>query len=269
MQEEAERLFYLGVGPLAAVLLGMALMPLRGVTTASNFTFGFLALTIVVAELGGRWAAVATAVSSALSLDFFLTQPYLRLSIEDKHDAIAFFGLAACGLLAAALASQRGRRGDTTSALRKQMDLLQSAVGQLERAGPLDLRLSQALEALRLAFPVAAAVVRDTRDQVLAASARAHGMAAPARVLEPDTLLPAGTAGSSLPARGLPLPSEGARIALVAGNRQVGWLDLWGSGGPASPASRRALSSLARVVAALVAGGGSGTAGLSRDRPPE
>jgi len=107
---DREDLFYLSAGPLAAILLGAALVPFRGVTTASNFTFAFMALTILVGEFGGRWAAVATAVVSALSLDFFLTEPYLRLAIQDKHDLIAFVGLAACGLIAATLGPHRGRR---------------------------------------------------------------------------------------------------------------------------------------------------------------
>jgi len=114
MEKENEGLIYLGVGPLAAVLLGMALVPLRGFTTASNFTFLFLALIILVAEFGGRTAAVASAVASSLSLDFFLTQPYLRLEIHDKHDVIAFLGLAGCGLLSAFLAARR-RDGSRTS----------------------------------------------------------------------------------------------------------------------------------------------------------
>ena len=109
MSDDDDSLIYLGGGPIAAILLGMLLVLVRDVTTASNFTFLFLALIIVVAEFGGRRATLATAVASALSLDFFLTQPYLRLEIQDKHDVIAFFGLAGCGLLAATLASRRGR----------------------------------------------------------------------------------------------------------------------------------------------------------------
>ena len=107
MEREDDAMLYLGVGPLAAILLGMGLIPLRGFTTASNFTFLFLALIMLVGEFGGRTAAVATAVASTLSLDFFLTQPYLRLEIHDKHDVIAFLGLAGCGLLSAFLASRR------------------------------------------------------------------------------------------------------------------------------------------------------------------
>ena len=82
---DAESLFYRGAGPLAAMLLGIFLIPLRGVTTASNLSFAFIALTLVVSKVGGRWAAVATALVSALSLNFFLTQPYLHLAIHDQN----------------------------------------------------------------------------------------------------------------------------------------------------------------------------------------
>ena len=109
MSDDSDRLFYLGAGPIAAILLGVLLIPARGFTTASNFTFLFLVLTIVAAELGGRGPAVATAVASVLSLDFFLTEPYLHLAIADKHDLIATLGMAGCGLLVATFASSRGR----------------------------------------------------------------------------------------------------------------------------------------------------------------
>ena len=107
--DDAERLIYLALGPLAAIALGIALIPLREATIASNLTFPFIILTIVVAHLGGRPAALATAAVAALSLDFFLTRPYMRLTIEGKHDIAAFVGLAACGLVAAAMGSRRGR----------------------------------------------------------------------------------------------------------------------------------------------------------------
>jgi K+-sensing histidine kinase KdpD len=105
-------LFYLPGGIIGAIVLGMALAPLRELTNAGNFIFAFVILIMVVGELGGRAAAVATAACSALSLDFFLTKPYLSLKIEEKHDLIAFLGLALCGLVAAALGSRRGARGE-------------------------------------------------------------------------------------------------------------------------------------------------------------
>ena len=252
MKDDGQDLIYLGAGPLAAVVLGMALVPLRGFTTASNFTFVFLALTIVVGELGGRTAAVATAVSSALSLDFFLTQPYMRLTIAEKHDAIAFFGLAGCGLLTASLATERGR-WTAPRAPRRHFDLLRSTVAELEQAGPLEPRLARTLGAARIAVPIAAAVVRDRGNNLLASSERGPARPVPAQALDRDTLLPPGQGGQALPRRGLPLPSEGGRLTLVAGKRQVGWLDVWGSGAPADLATRQALAAVARVIAALLA----------------
>jgi hypothetical protein len=249
MGEDDDNLIYLGVGPLAAIILGMGLVPLRGVTTASNFTFVFLILTIVVAELGGRWAAVATALCSALSLDFFLTKPYLRLTIDEKHDVIAFVGLAVCGVVAAVLGSSRSER----IASHKNLELLHAALRQLEGAGPVEPRLTKVLDLSRAALPLSAAVIRDDRGQMVAASDRAHAMSVPAVILEPEILLAPGTSARDLPRRGPPFSKEGGRLPLVAGNRQVGWLDLWGTGAPANVSSRRTLSDVARLMAVLLA----------------
>jgi hypothetical protein len=253
MKDDGGNLIYLGAGPIAAVLLGMALVPFRSFTTASNFTFAFLALTIAVGEFGGRWAAVATALVSALSLDFFLTQPYMRLTIAEKHDIIAFLGLAGCGLLTASLASERGRWAAPRSPSRRQVALLHSTVAELERAGPLESRLVRTLEAARAVIPMAAAVVRDRGDNLLASSERGPARKVPTQALDPETLLPRGEAREALPRRGLPLPSEGGRLTLVAGKRHVGWLDVWGDGSKASAEARLALAAVARVIAALIA----------------
>src|SRR5262249_32416621 len=75
-RQDSESL-WIALGPFGAMVLGVALIPLRGITPASTLAFAFLALTIVVAEIGGRRAGLSTAVVSALSLNFFLTAPYL------------------------------------------------------------------------------------------------------------------------------------------------------------------------------------------------
>ncbi len=259
-RENGDRLIYLAGGPLVAVLLGVALVPLRGFTTASNFTFLFMALTILVAELGGRAAAVATALCSALSLDFFLTRPYLRLSIADKHDLIAFLGLTVCGLIAAAVGSQRGARVRSLRASRQQLDLVHVGLEQLERGLATDLGLTRVIDASRRVLPLAAAVVRDTPGNLLAATERAHGMPVPAQSLGLDALaMPAAPDRSRQP-----LPQEGARLALVAGGRQVGWLDVWGNGKPATAEARRTLSGVARVLAVILAQAGSAAGGPPR-----
>jgi hypothetical protein len=224
-----------------------------------------MALTIVVAEFGGRGAAVGTALVSALSLDFFLTQPYLRLSIEDKHDVIAFLGLAVCGLVAAALGSQRSRRVSTLKAFERPRDLLRSALRDWDATAPAGSQLAGLLRACLEAFPLAAAVVRDPHGNPIA-SARPEDVqrGVPDRLLQPDTLSAGtGSRGATLD-WGLTLPGNGGRIALVWGARPLGWLDVWGNGMPASAEARRALADLARLMSVLLSGNDAPAASPSR-----
>ena len=251
MGEEKESLFYLGAGPLTAILLGIALVPLRGLTSASNLAFAFMALTIVVADFGGRAAAMGTALVSALSLDFFLTQPYLRLSIEDKHDLIAFIGLAACGLIAAALGSRRNRRVARVQTLEAHRDLLRSALRDWDAAAAPGPQLARLLRASREVFPIAAAVLRDTRGTVLASAGPAdEERPLPEDSLQADTLLSETGSRREPLDWNLALPGRGGRIPLASGGRPLGALDVWGDGRPASAEARRALSDLARLIAA-------------------
>jgi K+-sensing histidine kinase KdpD len=160
VNDDDDRLIYFGAGPIAAILLGMALVPLRGFTSASNFTFLFLALTILVGEFGGRTAALATAVASALSLDFFLTEPYLHLAISSKHDLIACVGLGGCGILAASLAAGRRTSAPRLRPSSRQLDQLESAVAELEREGSHGAR-SAAGSVLRVVAELRADAVRE------------------------------------------------------------------------------------------------------------
>src|SRR2546422_10391409 len=103
------------LGGLGAIALGIMLIPFRTVTAAANLAFVFLIFTIVVAELGGRTAGLVTAVGSALSLNFFLMEPYLTLTITKPDDIIAFVALARSRLVAAAFGPQRARAAPPVS----------------------------------------------------------------------------------------------------------------------------------------------------------
>jgi len=250
MDEEGD-LIYLAGGPLAAIVLGMSLSSLRGLTPASNFAFVFMALTIVVAEFGGRRAAVATALTSALSLDFFLTEPYLRLTIEDKHDLIAFGGLAVCGLIAAAFGSQRSRREGDLERANTHLDLLHLSLRRVEEAGPPETALADIVKAMRGALPVSNVVVRDEHGRVVAASERGASVPTAAHALAAESLLASGEAGFA--PGGEAFPGDGGRIELFFGNRRVGSLEVWGNGSPANAQDRRTLADLARAVGAVAA----------------
>ncbi len=247
MQGNGDRLFYLGLGPMAAILLGVGLMPLRGLTVASNFTFAFVALTIVAGELGGRGPALATALVSVLSLDFFLTTPYLHLAIQDKDDVIAFLGLALCGLLAAALGSSRRER----LLAGRQIGLLHAALREGASAGPVDSGLQQLVDAARGAFPLAAIVVRDAGGRLLARAGSAGDPASDPPTVESSVALAITTERWDW-RESAPLPATGVRLPLVAAARQVGWVDLWGDGRPAGNDARRALAALVAAVSMVV-----------------
>ena len=250
-QYDSENIFYFCLGPMAAILLGMLLVPLRSYTSASNLTFVFLALTILVAEFGGQRAAIATALCSALSLDFFLTEPYLRLTIADKHDVVSFAGLAACGLLAAAFGSQRAARIAELRASRQALDLLHNAITVLAGAEPLEMRWSRLVMELRSTCPIAAAVIRDERDATVAGIGQEKaGLPVPVQILSPQTLLPHGAAAKPL---NYTLPAEGARLPLISDNRQVGSLDLWGNGKPMTEQTRWLLVDVASLLALQMA----------------
>jgi hypothetical protein len=248
--QDSEALFYKAAGPAAAIVIGAALTPLRELTPASNFTFVFIALTIVVSELGGRGAGLLTALVSALSLDFFLTQPYLRLEMENKHDVVAFLGLAVCGLIASSLAAyRRDRIAGLESALAHRR-LLDGVLERWDPAQPVGPQLDETLRRCLPVLPLAAVVVRDEAGRVLAASEGAEPRPPPAGVLQGDSLLVGAEPGRWAP--NLALPAEGSRIPLGAGTRPLGWLEVWGDGRPASLESRRALADLARLVALLL-----------------
>src|SRR6266478_10022069 len=138
MRLDNEVLVWIVTGGLRAMALGVALIPLRALTSASNLAFVFLVFTIVVAELGGRAAGLVTAVVSAISLNFFLTEPYLTLTIAKPDDVVAFFALAACGLIAAAFVRRRERWSALAGRAGEELDIVTSVVDKLRGGMPLD-----------------------------------------------------------------------------------------------------------------------------------
>jgi K+-sensing histidine kinase KdpD len=239
---ENETLFYVSGGPALAILLGMALVPLRESTSASNLTFAFIVLTIAVGEFGGRWPALATALASALSLNFFLTRPYLTLAIHHDEDLIAFVGLALSGLVAASFSSDRGRRIAHLGESQRHFQLLRRVLASLHPSETLESQLAEALRACRDALPLSGAVLRNPRGYVLASSDDQAAL----RPLPDQPLRPAPSRVERA------LPERGARIPLALGERQLGWLDVWGDGRPASAEARRTLADLAKAVALVL-----------------
>ncbi len=223
MGKQDDGVVWMVAGGFGSINLAILLIPLRTLTPASNLAFLFLAFTIVVAELGGRSAALMTALVSGMSLNFFLTEPYLSLSIEKRDDIIAFFALLGCGLIAAWFGKRRARVSEVASRARTELDVLKKVVDQLTAGAPLD----ETLGHLRTSFGLGALVLRDSDDRILgAAPVGAPPPSTPKTQLTPETLVPSAADRLRFGARGLRLPEGGGRLVLGTGRDAVS-LDLW------------------------------------------
>jgi hypothetical protein len=192
-------------GALGSMALGVALIPLRSMVAASNLAFVFLAFTIVVAELGGRGPALVTALVSAMSLDFFLTEPYLNLAINKTDDVVAFFALAVCGLIAAAFGSRRERLLEAASRADRELLNLTRFIGRA-RSGR---------------------APADGQGRLLAAAPDTAGVLSPPPLaLTPDTLFATGDEAVRFGSKGMRLPEGGGRLTLQTARGPV-TLDVW------------------------------------------
>ena len=222
MKRNDESRVWMVAGALGAMALGIALIPLRTLTSASNLAFVFLIFTIVVAELGGRAAGLVTALMSAISLNFFLTEPYLRLTINSPDDIVAFCALAVSGLVAAAFGRRRERWSELAGREGKEIDVLKKLVDALRERKSLD----EVMADLKRSFGLSAIVLRDAGDRVLAAAPQGAKPPVPETPLTLDTLVPSNETRVRFGTRGLRLPEYGGRLRPRAEGGAIS-LDLW------------------------------------------
>jgi K+-sensing histidine kinase KdpD len=245
---------WLPAGILGAIALGLALIPLRTATSASNLAFVFLAFVIVVAEFGGRTVALAAAVVSAMSLNFFLTVPYLTLAISKIDDLIAFLAMIVCGLIAAAFGSRRERLAEAASRTRRDLQILRHVLEPLQTEGSLE----GAVNEVRRAFGLGRLVLRDVDGRVAAVTPT--GADAPAWAeaeLNHETLFAAQETRHRFGIRGLRLPEGGGRLRLPT-ERGVVTLDLWeGDAQGLDHDARQALAVAASILSIALARRGS------------
>jgi uncharacterized protein DUF4118 len=221
-KEKDETRVWVVVGALGSVIIAALLIPLRNFTSASNLAFIFLAFTIIVAEVGGRPAALMTALVSAMSLNFFLTEPYLTLRITKPEDLIACIALFICGLIAAAFGKERRRWSQTAVRAEEKLDILSNLVEKFRRNAPLE----EILRDLQQSFELGAIVLRDENERILAAAPTGLTPLVPETQLHPATLFPSQEKRHWLGAEGFRLPKGGGRLSLKTDRASIS-IDLW------------------------------------------
>ena len=119
-----------GIAVLGPVLLTVVLSDLGDVISLPTELMLFLALTVLVALVGGLWPAIVSAVVGFLLLNWFFTAPTGRLTIADPENALALgvFVLVAVGV--ASVVDLAARR--TTEAFRARAEA--SALAAVSRS---------------------------------------------------------------------------------------------------------------------------------------
>jgi K+-sensing histidine kinase KdpD len=111
------RRFALLAAVLAPVVVGALLSSVRALIANNNAALVFVLVVVAVAATGYRVAGLLAALVSAASFDFFLTQPYLSFTINQRDDIEAAVLLALIGLAVTEIALW-GRRQQAQASVR-------------------------------------------------------------------------------------------------------------------------------------------------------
>ena len=96
----------IAVGGLAPILVGAALVVVRGHVEPANIALVLGIIVVAAGTMGGRAAGAVSALTAAASYDFFHTKPYLSLLIHDADDVEMTILLLVLGLISGQLAWQ-------------------------------------------------------------------------------------------------------------------------------------------------------------------
>jgi two-component system sensor histidine kinase KdpD len=103
----------------------------------------YLLLVCVVTAIGGLRPALASAVASAAAANWFFTQPYRTLRIDDPEQVIALVAFATAAILVSVLVGQTARRSADARRAQAEAEALVALTGHLSVADdPLGTMLS-------------------------------------------------------------------------------------------------------------------------------
>jgi len=239
-----------GAGGFAAcIVLGVVLEPLRGRLLGEHVVIAFLAVVIVTAAAGGRGAGIVSALSAALTYNFFFTTPLRSLKINSPDQVVTVVLLFAAGLLAS-VGGRVARKAERDQRLAAAaLDVLNEVARAVaDQPGPRADRL--AAERVLALLGASRVEVRRGDDVTAAAGEEAE------EGLE-EILMPRMEADGRVPdvrrfrASGLVLPVRGLAVPMVKGEQTVGALIVVPGNDRGVPRSvREALATIGHVLAA-------------------
>jgi hypothetical protein len=250
---DGEGVVWAAAGFVASLLIGVVVEPFRSTVGLENVVLGYLLVVVVAAAVGGRAAGLVSALSAALSYDFFLTTPYHSLRIDSVAQVITVALLFGTGLVAS-LAGRARRRltveADTQAGIIRLLNTITRAAAAGEDVDQL------AAEGIQTLFDARRVVIRRgvPDDELVVAD-----VGEPEAPLDLDGLAQLDADGHFLDGRSRPLegslvrwvrPHRGAVLRLVRHRRPIGRLVvIFGEGHWMLPVTRLALATVAHALA--------------------
>lgn len=132
-----------GIGPVA---VAAALVPLRDELVSTNLALILVVVVVLATMAGGRGPGLLAAVVTTMSYDFFLTRPYLSLTIDSADDIETSLILLVIGLLVGQMvvSARRNRQAAVRGA--DEVERLHRVAEQAASGAPLD-ELVRSIEA--------------------------------------------------------------------------------------------------------------------------
>jgi two-component system sensor histidine kinase KdpD len=120
----------------SALSIGVAaaLVPFRNTLGQANIALVVALVVVVAATLGGRVAGVGVGVVAAISFNFFHTQPYLTVRVNDAKDMVTVALILLVGLVVGEVGVARSRQSATRRSHLRSIRSLED-VGALVSAG--------------------------------------------------------------------------------------------------------------------------------------
>ena len=117
---------YIGcvIGVLGSLVLAALLVPLRDHVPNADMALALVIPVLLGATVGGRLAAIVSAITAVLVFDFVFTEPYLSLRISSKDDVATFVVFAIVALVAAEVGIRARRGGAAARAARGELERL-------------------------------------------------------------------------------------------------------------------------------------------------
>jgi hypothetical protein len=118
-------------GSFGPIIVAGFLVPIREHIDSANAALIFVVLVVVAAAVGGRWAGVIAAVTSALTFDFFFTHPYDTLRMNRLREVVTTALLLVVGFVVGEVVAWAHRRHRAAERGREEVERLHRVAEQV------------------------------------------------------------------------------------------------------------------------------------------